>query len=275
MRKSAFVFLVAVIFLSSVSAGQTPYKLPPKEVVAILDAPPPPRPVMSPRGDMMVLVEYQAMPLLADLAQPLLRIGGLRITPQTNSRQQMIFFTSLTLVSLVDGKSKKVGLPEGIRMGMPQWSYDGQRLAFPRFKEQGVELWVVDAKTGEAKVVTPPILNSVLNSGSRWLPGSERLLAFAVPESRGNPPQPPAVPIGPNIEETMGKVSKVATYQDLLKTALDDSLFEFYATSQIIEIDIAGGTTRKIGSPEVYLFAAPSPDGNYLLVHKIKKPYSH
>ena len=107
----------------------------------------------------MLLADYQAMPRIADLAQPLLRIAGLRITPRTNGRQQLMFHTALSLVSLKDGKTRPVALPEGIKMGFPQWSHDGRSIAFARYKEDGAEVWVVNAATAEAKALTPAILN--------------------------------------------------------------------------------------------------------------------
>lgn len=275
MKKKLLALSLAVAILAIFTSGQAPYKLPPKEVIDILDAPPFPRALLSPRGDLMLLAEYQAMPRVSDLAQPLLRIAGLRITPRTNGRQQMMFHTALSLVSLRDGKIRKVALPEAVKMGFPQWSHDGRWIAFARYKEDGAELWVVNAATAEAKPLTPAILNSVLGSGLGWLPDSRHLLIYSIVEGRGNPPQPPAIPVGPVIEETYGKVSKVATYQDLLKSPYDDSLFEYYATSQLFEVDAASGATRKIGPPGIYFYADSSPDGNFLLVPRIKKPLSH
>jgi dipeptidyl aminopeptidase/acylaminoacyl peptidase len=275
MKKRLLVLVLAIGFLGIISAGQAPYKVPPKEVIDILDAPPFPRAFLSPGGDLILLADYQAMPNIAELAQPLLRIAGLRITPRTNGRQQLIFHTALSLVSLRDGKTRSVALPQGIRMGFPQWSHDGRSIAFARYKEDGAEVWVVNAATAEAKPLTPAILNSTLSSGMDWRPGSRHLLIHSIVEGRGNPPQAPAVPVGPVVEESYGKVSKVATYQDLLKSPYDDALFEYYATSQLIEVDTATGEMRRIGSPGIFLSAESSPDGNFLLVHRIKKPYSH
>ena len=275
MKKKLFVSLVAIAILAIFTSGQAPYKLPPKEVIDILDAPPFPRAVLSPRGDLMLLAEFQAMPRISDLAQPILRIAGLRITPRINGRQQLMFHTALSIVSLRDGKTRKVALPEGVKMGFPQWSPDGRWIAFARYREDGAELWVVNAATAEAKPLTPAILNSVLGSGLGWLPDSRHLLVHTIVEGRGNPPQAPTVPVGPVIEENYGKVSKVATYQDLLKSPYDDSLFEYCATSQLVEVDAVSGATRKIGQPGFYFYADSSPDGNYLLVPRIKKPFSH
>ncbi len=215
------------------------------------------------------------MPRISDLAQPLLRLAGLRITPRTNGRQQRTYCTALSLVSLRDGKTRPVALPEATRMGFPRWSHDGRSIAFTRYKDDGAEVWILNAATAEAKPLTPAIVNSVLGLGLDWRPDGRHLLIQAIVEGRGNPPQPPAVPVGPVIEESYGKVSKVATYQDLLKSPYDDALFDYYATSQLIEVDTATGRTRKIGSPGIFFSVDSSPDGNFLLVHRIKKLFSH
>jgi dipeptidyl aminopeptidase/acylaminoacyl peptidase len=274
MRKIISVSFLIFAFLFSVSLfAQEPYKLPPKEVIDIVDAPPPPRASMSPYGEWMLLSEYEAMPSIGYMAQPLLRLAGTRITPRYNSRQQTSFYTSLTIKSIKDGKEKKIALPEGSKLGSPSWSRDGQWLAFPRLTDTGFELWVAETKSGKAKALTGPILNSTVNSGFSWLP-ENKLLVWAILEDRGAPPKEPEVPIGPNIQETSGKYAPVWTYQDLLQTPYDAQLFKYYAISQIWEIDAASGKIRKIGKPGFYLYADPSPDGKLLLVYRVKEPYS-
>jgi dipeptidyl aminopeptidase/acylaminoacyl peptidase len=276
MRRFTFVFaLLIVFFAATFSFPQEPYKVPPTEVVDILDTPPPPRVLISPRGDLLALAEHASMPSISDLARPLLRIAGLRITPTANARQQLTFYTGLTLTDLKDGSSRAIPLPRGIKIGLPAWSYDGSWLAFPRYKDDGVELWVASSKTAEARLLTPLPINTVLNPGFKWMPESDRIIAFAVIQNRGLPPRHPEIPAGPDVQETSGLVSKVATYQDLLKTPYDESLFDYYGSSQVVEIDLASGETRKIGSPGIYRFAVPSPDGKYFLVHRIKRPYSY
>jgi len=276
MKKYIFTLTLILIFILYFSLfAQEPYKLPPKEIVDIVTAPPTPRTSISPMGELMVLVEYKAMPSIAYMAQPLLRIAGIRITPRNNSRQQTTFYTSLTIKNLKDGSTIRTALPEGTKHGFPRWSFDGEWLAFPRYLETGVELWVVEAKSGKAKSLTSPKINAALGSGFRWMPDNRHLLVNMVLENRGNPPEPPAVPIGPTVQETSGKSSKVWTYQDLLTNPYDEALFDYYATSQIVEIDVVSGNIRKIGSPGIYSNTSHSPDGNFILVNKIKRPYSY
>jgi dipeptidyl aminopeptidase/acylaminoacyl peptidase len=273
---SFLIFIFVIIFLSSFPlSAQEAYKLPPIEVVDIVDTLPSPRTTISPTGDFMLLAEYGPMPSIAYMAQPMLRLAGMRITPLYNSRQQTTFYTGLTIKSIKDGSTKRIALPKGAKLGYPGWSIDGSRIAFSRYTDEGVELWVADTKTGKAKALTGPIINSTISSGFRWLQDNRHLLIYTILENRGNPPREPEVPVGPNIQETKRKFSKVWTYQDLLKDAYDEKLFDYYTRSQIVEIDVVSGSSRKIGGPGIYRYADQSPNGNLLLVYRIKKPYSY
>ncbi|MDH4196613.1 MAG: prolyl oligopeptidase family serine peptidase, partial [Candidatus Aminicenantes bacterium] len=254
--------------------AQEPYKLPPQEVVDIVTAPPTPRVSMSPAGGLMALVESESMPSIATLAQPLLRIAGLRITPHDNSRQVLRFNTGLSIKDIKTGAVVKVALPEGAKFTGASWAPDGLSLAFLLYVENGVELWVADAKTGAAKALTGPLVNAVI-SGARWMPDAKRLLVFLIPEGRGPAPERPRVPVGPNIQETAGQAAKVATYQDLLKTPYDEALFEYCATAQPALIDAATGQVQNLGQPGIFLGLSPSPDMEYFLAIRINRPYSY
>lgn len=275
MMKKTPIYFLAIMFLLSSLAAQEPFKMPPKEVVDIVTAPPPPRVSVSPTGERILLIEYESMPDIAYMSQPLLRLAGTRILPKYNARQVTSFNTALTLKTIKEGTVTAIDLPAEAKLGFPRWSYDGKWIAFLRYAETGVELWAAEVKTGKAKALTGPVINAAITSGFTWLPGSRHILAYTIKEDRGAPPETPSVPVGPNIQETAGKSAKVWTYQDLLETPYDAELFEFYATSQIIEIDVASGQTRHIADPDVFLSADPSPDGKYLLAYRIKTPYSY
>ena len=62
-----------------------------------------------------------------------------------------------------------------------------------------------------------------------WAPATSLLCATTVP-GRGAAPALPAVPTGPNVQEHRGGVSPVRTYQDLLTSAHDEALFEYYGS---------------------------------------------
>ncbi len=272
IRKLSISFLASSLLAVSAYSEEF-YKLPPQEVIDIIDAPPLPRASINPTGDLMLLVEYESLPSIAYMSQPLLRLAGTRITPNSNSRQQTSFVTGLIVKSIDGGSEKRIQLPDQAKMGTARWSIDGQWIAFSVLQETGFELWVANASTGESKRLTGPDLNATLNSGFAWLP-ENRLLAYTVLKNRGQAPRNSNVPLGPNIQETSGRFATVRTYQDLLQTPHDAELFKYYATSQIQEIDIDTGKSREIGGPDVYSYVNPSPDGELLLVNRIKEPYS-
>ncbi|MFW6123901.1 MAG: S9 family peptidase [Acidobacteriota bacterium] len=276
MKKKYGVFLCLFVFMSGlILQGQEPYKKPPQEVIDILDAPPPPQASLSPDGEILLLYTYETMPSIAYMAQPLLRLAGIRITPLNNARQQTYFMISLTIKSVKDGTVIPVELPEEAKFGFPRWSHDGSWFALTHYLENGVELWAVETKTGKVKKLTGPHVNAVLGSGFNWHPDNQHILAYMIPEDRGKPPEEPKVPVGPHIQEVSGKYAKVWTYQDLLETPYDEKLFTYYATSQMVKIDVFTGEAEKLGGPAVYADASPSPDGKLLLVRRVKKPYSY
>jgi dipeptidyl aminopeptidase/acylaminoacyl peptidase len=275
MKRTILSVILILFIVTGLAFTQAPYKLPPKEVVDIVTAPPPPRSSISPDGETMLLVEYEAMPSISYMALPLHRIAGIRILPKHNARQTTTFFTKIMIKRIREDTTTEVNLPSGAKLGFPRWSYDSKWFAFLRYGDKGVELWAAEAKTGKAKALTGEIINATLNSGFNWLPDNRHILAFTTLEDRGAPPPEPEVPKGPNIQETSGKYAKVWTYQDLLQSAYDESLFDYFTTSQILEIDVETGNSKKIGPPGIYQYADPSPDGKLLLVYKIKRPYSY
>ena len=254
--------------------AQEPYKLPPKEVIDIVDAPPTPMVSMSPTDDTMALIERESMPTIAYLSEPILRIAGMRITPGFNSRQVLSFSTGLSLKDMKTGAVRKVALPDGAKFTFPSWSPDGRTIAFLRYVSGGVELWMVDVATAQAKPLTLAVVNAVLG-GFDWAPDSRRIVLSLVPEGRGPAPAAPRVPIGPEIQVSGGREAKTATYQDLLKNAFDEVLFDYYATSQTALVDIATGEIRKIGGPGIFDTTAVSPSLQYILIGRVKRPYSY
>ena len=99
-RIRGFLLLSIALFLINSAAAQTPYKQPSKDVVAILDAPPPPLRILSPTRDALLQIEIQPYPSIEVVAQPILRLAGLRINPRTGGQQRLIHFTGLSIQPL-------------------------------------------------------------------------------------------------------------------------------------------------------------------------------
>ena len=248
--------------------------MPPKEIVDILDAAPPPTTDLSPTRDTLALIERASMPVLSELAQPMLRLGGRRINPRTNGPHRAQLSRAVTLKSIADGSERKVTVPANAALTWIGFSTDGKRFAFTHQRDNGIELWLGDSATGQAKAVTPAALNASLGTPCDFVGDGSTLLCRFVPQSRGAAPAPPTVPPGPNIQENRSRTAPVRTYQDLLTSAYDEALFDHYATSQLAFVDAVSGQRTPIGSPAVFEMAEASPDTNYVLISRIKRPYS-
>ena len=148
------VRIAILLFLVSTSAlSQTPYKLPPDEVVKIVDARPTPLVIVSPARNAMLLVNSLPNPSIEYLARPLLRIAGIRISPQISGRQRITQYTAITVKNLENNIGVRVNLPPDSRIGVPVWSYDGKRIAFALDGEDGIQLCVADPATGRAAAI--------------------------------------------------------------------------------------------------------------------------
>jgi len=256
------------------AARPSGYRLPPQEVIDIVDAPPTPSVSLSPGGERMVLAHRSALPSIEELARPLLRIGGLRIDPGRNERQQRGFNTRFEIETIADGRTVAVRTPPDARLGSPQWSPDGERIAFTNTTDQGVELWVADARTGRARRLVEARLNATYGDAATWNRGSRRLLVRLVSRGRGPEPEAPSVPDGPIVTDTEGRAAMNRTYQDLLADRHDEDLLDHYLTAQLAQVELDGGVTE-IGPPGIYSQASASPDGRFLLVDRVQRPYSY
>jgi len=134
---------------------------------------------------------------------------------------------------------------------------------------------MIEIKSGKAKKLLNHQINNTYGSPFSWLPDSKRIICLTVPQRRGEAPIKPRIPEGPVIQENIGKKAPARTYQDLLKSPYDESLFEYYLTSQLVLINLKGDKPSSIGSPSIYTYFSPSPDGKYLLVETIHRPYSY
>jgi dipeptidyl aminopeptidase/acylaminoacyl peptidase len=257
------------------AAANEPYRKPPPAMVRVLEAPPTPQVSLDPTRTVMVLVDRVVLPPIADLAQPMLRLAGERINPSTNGPHGPRRYSGYVIKRVSDGVETRVSLPPEANVSMPLWSPDGRRFAFTLTRAEGIELWVADARTGQARSLTPPRLNAAYGSAVRWMPDSNRLLCLFVPEKRGPVPQPPAAPLGPVVQESSGQSAQVRTYQDLLTDAHSEALFEYYATSVPVYVDAVTGKATPIGGPGLYSQLSPSPDGRYLLVSRTVRPFSY
>ncbi|GAC1516449.1 MAG: S9 family peptidase [Gemmatimonadaceae bacterium] len=255
--------------------AQEGYKQPPAPIAQMLDAPPPPLAIASPDRTRLLLVERSAMPTIAEVAAPELRLAGDRIDPRTNGRSRGTTYAGLRLRATDGAAESRIVTPAGARIGAPHWSPDSRRVAFTVTQDSGIALYVADASSGASRRLTPFTLNAATGAPCAWM-GSTRLLCHMIRAGRGRPPAENATPAGPIVQEADGRASPNRTYQDLLASPRDERLFEYYLESQLAVVGVEPvAPPQAIGSPGLYTVATPSPDANYIAVSRLHRPFSY
>ncbi len=247
------------------------YQKAPQPIHELLNAPPTPLVQVSPDGQWLLAADRLANPPISDLAQPMLRIAGLRINPSTNGRHHPPRFVRLRLYSTTGGPENEIDVRNAY-LSLPEWSQDSRHFAFTNTTENGIELLVgqVNAHTSTIPKVK---INAIMGEPLQWMPDGTTLLVETVPATRGNPPAEPKTPDGPIIQESDGKRAPVRTYEDLLENPHDEALFDYYATAQLALVK--NGAVTPVGKPAIFSRVEPSPDGKHLLVVRIQHPYSY
>src|SRR5215207_1011368 len=145
------------LFVPIISFAQGSYKQPPKDVMDVLNAPAIPSVSVSPVRDRMALLEPLRYPPIAELAQPMLRLAGVRVNPNTNGQHRQSYYVGLKLKNIPDGKYIAAG----------------------NITPAGVELWIIDAATGKASKIKNVHVNTAFG-GFSW-EDSRTISALLVP----------------------------------------------------------------------------------------------
>ncbi len=282
-----------LLFISAlVCSGAEPYRKPPKEMLDILNSPPTPALALNPTHTYAMQGQPVRNPPIAELAQPMLRLAGVRINPKTNGLHNTTFNSSLTLRKIPEGTTIKVNLPPNAKLSLPRWSRDGTRFAFTNTTANSIDLWVGDT-SGATHQVPGVKLNAVLGGGFgggggrgaagagagssevQWMPDGKTLLVEIVKPNRGAPPAEETVPAGPHVQESLGGATGSATLEDMLQNPHDEDVFEYYATSQLALVDLGTNKVTPIGKAGIIESARISPDGKHLLVTTVHRPFSY
>jgi dipeptidyl aminopeptidase/acylaminoacyl peptidase len=256
------------------ASADTGYRLPPKVLVDIVDAPPTPGASLDPHRQWLLIAERPSLPPISELAERELRLGGLRIRPQNHAPSRAGYLTGMRLMRVSDATERRFsGMPDGARITGLRWSPDGSRIAFTNVRPDGVELWIADVANGQARRLAGG-LNLTASTEPQWLADGRSLVCTMVDADLGPEPPVSEVPTGPVIRESTGHAAPARTYQDLLKSTSDEALFEHYLTSRVARVSL-DGTVTPIGMPGLVVGLAPSPDGRYLLVQSLHRPFSY
>ena len=268
---------IALLLLVFASAQESiTYQKPSAEIMKLADFERAPSVFMDSKREQMIFSYRDTYKSLDDLNQDEMKLAGLRVNPVTNISSTMTYVNNLKTRKLKDKTEQQVkGLPTNARIAYLGFSPDEKKLAFTNTTKNAVELWILDLASNTAKKISNQPLNANLGSPYVWMSDSQNLLIKQIPSDRkALIDEKQNLPTGPTVSNSDGKVSQNRTYQDLLKNPQDEANFETLAKSELVKISI-NGDQQKFKSDGIYSGMNYSPDGNYLMLTTIQKPYSY
>jgi dipeptidyl aminopeptidase/acylaminoacyl peptidase len=277
MKKTILIlFTLFVKILFTEAQESLTFQKPSAEILALADYERPPSVTMDSKKEYMLLSYRDTYKSLNDLNQEEMRLGGLRINPVTNISSTVTYINNLKIRKTTARDEIQVtGLPQNPRISNISLSPNEKKIAFTHTTNKGVELWVLDIETARATRLTEAIINANMGNPISWLNDNESLLVKLLPKNRTVLIDTKKdLPNGPTASMGDGSVSQNPTFQDLLKNKADEQNFETLITSDLYKISITG--KAELFKPSaMYANVSVSPDGNYVLVTTINKPFSY
>src|SRR5262252_9458829 len=129
MKPAAKASLFFVLAALHVFAAE-PYRKASQAIMDALNSPMTPTLTVNPTHHFAMQGQPVRYPPIAELAQPMLRIAGMRINPRTNGLHNITFSSALTLRKIPEGTEIKVELPPNAKLMPGVWSPDAKNFAF-------------------------------------------------------------------------------------------------------------------------------------------------
>lgn len=274
---------LALALACSLPVAQAQYARPPEPLLSVMRAPVPAQPMLDPTGHRLLMVQPANDPPIARLAEPYVKLAGVRIEPRLHVRHDVSSgygirecLDGFTLVDVQTRKRTPIRLPAGACPDYAVWAPDGRHIAIENVTDAGAQLWIADAATGTARRIEGVRLNPILEQEIRWA-GPSALVVKLVPKGLGPAPRRSGVPGGPEIKDAQAGSGESSTYEarDTLGTPQDEADFDYFATSQLAKVDVATGRVTPVGTPGVHTTVDVAPDGRHVLVETLKRPYSY
>ncbi len=276
MKRIIPIITLLLFSLAIVAQENLEYQKPPKEILELVNAPLAPATLVDKKAENMVLIYRDPYKSIAELSEEELRLGGLRINPKTNIGSRTTYYNDVKLKKPLETDIRSVkGLPTSPRLANFNWSPDQKMIALTNTTEEGVEVWLLDIKTATVKKLLNAQANANMGNPIEWKKDNSGLLVKILPGNRKELIKASeAIPTGPIISESKGEKAQNRTYQDLLSSPNDEFNFEQLALSDIISLDLDGNSTPFLPTA-MYSGLSFSPDGKYVMVSSIKRPFSY
>lgn len=277
MKKITGFVAIALTFNSFFAQENVSYQKPPKEILELVDIERAPSISIDSKNENILFTYRKMYKNLEDLSQDEIRLGGIRINPKTNISSTVTYVNNMKLRKFKANVLTDVtGLPTNPKIANIAWSPNEKFIAFTHTSDKGVELWVLNVETAQAKKWSEDILNANSGNPITWFKNSESVLVKVMPKDRPALIQvASSLPNGPIVSlSEKGAKAQNRTYPDLLKNKMDEVNFENLMTSELKQVNM-DGSSLLWKAKDMYLGISFSPDGQFVLATTLQKPFSY
>ncbi|MFC1556328.1 prolyl oligopeptidase family serine peptidase, partial [candidate division KSB1 bacterium] len=184
----------------------------------------------------------------------------------------------LDLFNYKTGNKISIEAPKNGWISGQRWSPDGTKVAYYGITDDEVHIYVAEVKNGKSKKITKTPVLATLATSFSWTGDSKNIATVLYPKDRPDMPEKPAVADEPLVRVFTEGETSTRTYNSVLEGNHDSysfELLEWLATGQLALIDVDNRKVTEIGNPEMHRSVSVSPDGQFLRVTTMQKPFSY
>jgi len=211
-------------------------------------------------------------------SKPFHDLGGQFIDFKANRSRALTIRNNvgIQLISATDGSKKVLAVPPGARISNATWAADGASVYYMVHTDTTSHIWATDIASNRPRQITKTALLATMVTNFELSDDGSTIAAVLVPAGRRPMPEIPAVPTGPTIKVSVpGDKNNLRTYASLMSTPQELDLLEWHATGQVALINPATGAVQNVGEPTMVRGLNVSPDGKFLRVTRMVKPFSY
>ncbi len=222
----------------------------------------------------LIKIFVEETPAMDYIARPQMKLAGARFNPKNYTSISSFYYKELWYFDMLSKEEKRLDFPEDAILRSVSWSPDGKNLAVSLEQEEAHEVWLVRIPSLEKFKIPAPPLNACLQQVVQWISADEILLGVRTENQKDEVKTSTEKPRGPVIQQTYGEVSQNRTFADLLKTPQEAETFANATEMQFLIYQLSSQRSRRLGPIANYISIDFSPNGKFVLVKKIEKPFS-
>ncbi len=269
--KRLFILTIMSFIATFAMAQQIAYQRPPEAIEQLALADPTPTARFNADCSAMMLLHRNSHIPLNRIPIDGLFLASVKINPKTYTRLFEKGYHSITLKRIPDGEEIKISnLPKDGVIIHATWYPTGDKILLFHCETDGVYLYSATLADGKAKRISNRRINTTAKKIVAWVSDTD-FVTTCVVEDREAPVR--GYPIGPVVQENLGKQIRKHTHQGLLRDNFDEQALEYYFTSQLVRFSPSG--EEEISKPAIFRTITSSPNGSLLMIYRVVKPFSH